>query len=102
MRFDVEAGVKEINKFLVDQGYTPRDADGADFQRGSDRTLRFKTGTVHGEVTITVWVNDRQQKQPIRILGDHQIIEAKTTLIMLIDEWASNGGDEEESEDDDA
>ena len=83
-RFDVEAGVREINAHLRARGFTERDADGADFQAGEDRGLRFKTGTVYGEVTVTVWFNDRQGKEPIRILGEHQMPLAKAQIDRLI------------------
>jgi hypothetical protein len=83
-RFDVETGVKEINEYLIEKGYVPRDADGADFQREDDRILRFKTGTVFGEVTVTIWVNDRQAKHPIRILGHHQMEDAKHRIDQII------------------
>jgi hypothetical protein len=83
-RFDTETGVKEINEYLMEKGFMPRDADGADFQRKDDRVLRFKTGTVYGEVTVTLWVNDRQVKTPIRILGPHQMADAKHTIDQMI------------------
>lgn len=57
---DVAKGVTLVNNNLNDLGFTPRDADGNDFQRGSDSALRFKTGTSMGEVTTLVLVENKQ------------------------------------------
>lgn len=84
---DVEEGVKKIRQALKDHGFTPRDADGSDFQFGSDPGLRFKVNCVYGEVTVTVWKYARQAKEPIRILSDAQVIEAKYQIDSLINEF---------------
>lgn len=89
MRFDVEEGVRQVRANLKDHGFTPRDADGSDFQFGTDPGLRFKVTCVYGEVTISVWKHARQIKQPIRILSEAQIVEAKYTMDALINEFFS-------------
>lgn len=58
-------GVAMVNRHLDTLGFAPRDADGNDYQRGADRTIRFKTGTSMGEVTTQV-VIDGTHRQPIR------------------------------------
>lgn len=81
---DVEAGVKKINQHIMDQGMVARDADGSDFAFPDDTSLRFKTGTSRGEVAITVWVNDRQRKEVIRVLSDAQLVEATYEIDAII------------------
>ena len=85
---------ERIVKNLADHGFVPRDADDADFQFGTDMSLRFKVGTVRGEVAITVWVNDRQRKDVIRVLTEAQVVEANHTIDGIINQHAfdqSNG-----------
>lgn len=62
---DVARGVEIIRNNLRDLGFTERDADGTDFQHGTDNHLRFKTGTSYGEVTTLV-ILDNQQVESIR------------------------------------
>ena len=80
---DVAATVKEVNDNLIGWGFTPRDADGNDFQRGDDTSLRFKTGTSRGEVAIQVYGRQTVIKV-IRILQAHQIDAALDEMHTLI------------------
>jgi hypothetical protein len=59
-KFDVERAVRMVWNNLGDLGFTPRDADGNDYQRGMDDALRFKVGTAYLEVTTLVMVDNRQ------------------------------------------
>lgn len=85
-RIDCEAAVKAIHANLKEHDFRPRDADISDFQFGTDPGLRFKVGTVYGEVTITVWSYGRQT-EVIRVLSDAQVNEAKYRLDALIHEF---------------
>lgn len=82
-RIDEAAGIRAIKECLYSQHYVERDADGSDFQFGSDTSLRFKVGMVYGEVTVTVW-QEGKQTQAIRILSDAQVVEAKHHLDAII------------------
>lgn len=75
-KIDVVAGVQAIRQHLRDHNFHVRDADPSDYQFGTDPGLRFKLGTVYGEVTITVW-RFAKQIAVIRALNEAQIIEAK-------------------------
>jgi hypothetical protein len=57
---EVAKAVALVNQNLLDLGFSPRDADGSDYQRGLDTVLRFKTGCSYGEVTALVMVDNRQ------------------------------------------
>lgn len=57
---NVQEQRSRIVKELSDHGWRPRDADPTDFQFGTDRSLRFKVGTAHKEVTVSRWAYDRQ------------------------------------------
>lgn len=85
-RIDVEAGVRSINQHIREHGFRANGADGNDFQYGTDPGLRFKTGTVYGEVTVTVW-NHQRQIEAIRILSEAQIVEAKHEIDGLIHQF---------------
>lgn len=84
---DIVAGVKHVNHVLAGLGFTPRDADENDFQRGSDRHLRFKTGTMYGEVTVQVFV-DNQRKKALRFLTDVQLHTAENQIRSVIRTYA--------------
>lgn len=81
--FDVTAGIKHVNAVLTELGFTPRDADGNDYQRGSDNHIRFKTGGVHGEVTAQVFV-DNKRMPALRFLNDHQIDTSEEVIKAVI------------------
>lgn len=76
-----------INKHIMEKDFRPRDADGSDFQYGTDPGLRFKTGTVRGEVTVSVWRYERRIQDPIRIFTDKQAVEAKHEIDRLAEEF---------------
>lgn len=57
---DVQAGRNKVVRALERAGYTMSGADPTDFQKGTDRSLRFKVGTQYGEVTVTTWNYSRQ------------------------------------------
>jgi hypothetical protein len=80
---------EKIVKNLTEHGFRPHGADPSDFQFGTDPGLRFKVGTVYGEVTVTIWKYARQVKKPIRILNDEQAIEANHQIDALIHEFFS-------------
>lgn len=46
---------KRVAAELAQLGFTPRDADGSDYQRGDDQSLRFKVGTSTGEVAVQIF-----------------------------------------------
>lgn len=83
---DVKAARDKIVANLADHGFLPRDADGADFQFHDDMTLRFKVGTVYGEVAVTVWKHDRQMKDVIRVFTEAQIVEANHRIDGIIND----------------
>jgi len=87
-RFE-ESTVKEINDYLATHGFEPRDADGNDFQYGVDTDLRFKTGTVYGEVAIQVVIHGKTQ-EVIRILSDAQVTEVKHQIDGIIHRHQQN------------
>lgn len=66
--------VKLVNTRLQQMGYRPADADGQDFRKGGANSIRFKTGTSHGEVTVTVWRGPRQI-DVLRIISDRSYDE---------------------------
>lgn len=84
---DVEAGAKSIVQHLKGHDFRNAGADPTDFQYGSDPGLRFKVGTVRGEVTVSVWRHSRQIKQPIRCMSDAQVIEAKHEIDALVHDF---------------
>lgn len=71
---DIVAARQKVVDNLEDHGYRPRDADPTDFQVGNDRTLRFKVGTQHSEITVTVWRED-QSVQTLRAVTEEQVVE---------------------------
>jgi hypothetical protein len=83
---DVELGARRIVNNLREHDFRNRDADPTDFQFGMDPGLRFKVGTVRGEVTITVW-KWAKQVEVIRVLSDAQVVEAKHRIDALIHEF---------------
>lgn len=90
---DVTPVVKEINDYLISHNFKPRDADKQDFAYGPMSTLRFKTGTVYGEVTIQVIQADKPAEM-IRILNEAQVVEAKYAIDRFIAEWRTPKPDE--------
>ncbi len=90
---DVEDTAKQMVRYLGDHHFVPRDADGNDLQYGDDKSLRFKVGTVYGEVAVQIVRNGHADpSETIRILNAAQITEAKHTLDQIIrkhrDGWA--------------
>lgn len=83
MTLDVEKVAKELVGYLGTADFKPRDSDGNDLQYGDDMTLRFKVGTVYGEVAVTVW-KDGRQVEALRILSEKQVPEAKHRLDRII------------------
>jgi hypothetical protein len=73
-KIDVATEVARINKHILDHGFHKPGAE-PDFQYGEDTRLRFKTGTVYGEVTVTVWQGQRQV-DVIRCTNEAQVTEA--------------------------
>lgn len=84
---DEAAAVAKINKYLEGHEFHPRDADGNDFQYGHDKSLRFKTGTVYGEVAVQV-VKDDRTVEVIRILRDERVVEAQEQIDRIIQQHA--------------
>lgn len=80
-----EAAATKIHEYLREFGFVPRDADGSDFQRGTDDTLRFKVGTVYGEVTISSW-GRKEQINAVRVLRDEQVVGARSWIRHQIDD----------------
>ena len=62
INIDVTEVVKEVRENLDSYGFKARDADGSDYQRGSDSSLRFKVGTKYGEVTVAVYRDERPEE----------------------------------------
>lgn len=60
-KFTAEAAINVLNTNIKDLGFMPRDADPTDFQRGSDRSLRLKTGCAYGEITTLPMIDNKQQ-----------------------------------------
>jgi hypothetical protein len=58
--YDVAHALTLVRNNLEDLGWSPRDADGNDYQRGSDDALRFKVGTAYHEVTVLVMHGNTQ------------------------------------------
>lgn len=85
-RIDIVAGAKALRQTLKEHNFTERDADGSDFQFGTDPSLRFKVGTVKGEVTLTVWKHARCV-ETIRVLTDEQVVEAKHRIDSLVHDF---------------
>jgi hypothetical protein len=83
---DVTKVVKEINDYLISHDFKPRDADASDFAYGPMSTLRFKTGTVYGEVSIQV-VRADKPVHVIRIINEAQIPEVKHEIDRFIANW---------------
>lgn len=77
-------GVAMINRHLDTLGFTPRDSDGSDYQRGEDNTLRFKTGAAMGEITTQV-VIDNQHQTPIRATSWGSTDKMMLTISGLVD-----------------
>jgi hypothetical protein len=76
---DAEQAVKQVWAELARLGFTPRDADGSDYQRGDDNSLRFKVGTSYGEVAIQVF----RGKNPggvLRIISEETLEYTLATL----------------------
>lgn len=84
--FDVAKAVRMVNTNLDDLGFTPRDADGNDFQRGSDDALRFKTGTAMGEITTLVMV-DNKQVEAIRATSWSGVDRMVLAIRKFVDEF---------------
>lgn len=61
---DVTEVVEDIRETLDSYGFKVRDADGTDYQKGTDSGLRFKVGTKYGEVTVAVY----QAGRPVKYL----------------------------------
>lgn len=80
---DEAAACKRVHEFLGERGFVPRDADGSDLQRGTDTGLRFKIGTVYGEVAVHVLEANRLT-HTIRILRDTKVDEALANLERII------------------
>lgn len=77
--------VKIVNEHIQSLGFTPRDADGNDFQRGDDSSLRFKTGTSHQEVTILPY-QFNVQGQAIRVMPTTSIEEVIGRLTAWVED----------------
>lgn len=78
MTINVEKVHRKIRVFLNQNGYAQRDADPSDL-RGPG-SLRFKTGTVYGEVTVVV-LDGSRTIDTIRILNEgNSFVEAVNRL----------------------
>ena len=75
MALDVVTTRRTVVNTLVVHGYRPGDADGADFRNPERPHVRFKVGTVYGEVTVTCWDQANRQFKAIRILNDDKSLE---------------------------
>lgn len=64
--------VAQVRKTLKELGFAPRDADPTDYQKGSDNTLRFKTGTSRGEVAVHILEAGRAN-EVLRIVQPHHL-----------------------------
>lgn len=82
---DVAAVVKDVNEHLSYNGFVARDADENDFANPAYPGLRFKTGTVYGEVGVQI-VRDGKcnPMETIRILNPGQIGRAKEEITKKI------------------
>lgn len=80
---DEAAVVQKINHYLTTHDFKPRDADGNDFQYGHDTSLRFKTGTVYGEVSVQVYI-DNKVAEVIRIIRNERVVEAQEQIDRII------------------
>lgn len=76
---DVEYVVAQINQHLESHHFIPRDADPTDHQYGIDTSLRFKTGTSRGEVTIQI-LQEGRKTEFVRILQPDHIVRAKEII----------------------
>lgn len=83
---DVQATVAEVRAYLQARDFRPRDADITDYQSGRDASLRFKTGTSRGEVTVTVWRYARQI-EVMRIISPTTMAEALTAIDQYVHEF---------------
>lgn len=92
-KINVEQAVKAINNHLKEHDFRCPGAD-SDFRFGTDPGLRFKTGTVYGEVTVTIWRYGKQI-DVIRILNDAQVVEAKHEIDAFIARWRAGWHDSE-------
>lgn len=84
-KIDVATQVARINNHILTHGFRKPGSE-PDFQYGDDTSLRFKTGTVYGEVTITVWKHQRQI-DVIRCTNDEQVVEALHEIDRLINDF---------------
>lgn len=80
---DEADAVAKINEHLRGHEFHPRDADGNDFQYGEDSGLRFKTGTVYGEVSVQV-VKQGHTAEVIRVLRSERVDDAKHQIDNII------------------
>lgn len=88
---DVQAMRTDVVNFLTANGYMPRDADGTDFEHHQatfPARLRFKVGTVRGEVTVVPVVDGRAGKVPIRILSAAGFEASKVAMKQMMDAFA--------------
>lgn len=80
---DVAKIRKQIVDHLAERGFAPRDADGSDFARKDDTSVRFKVGTSYQEVTITYW-HGKSQFGVTRIINEDRVEEALRQIDLVI------------------
>lgn len=82
---DASEMVKKVWVELALLGFTPRDADGSDYQRGDDNSLRFKVGTSYGEVAVQVF-RGKDPAGVLRIISDTSLDDSLEVMRQMADD----------------
>lgn len=89
---NIETAVTAVHDYLRGHNFKQRDADPADFQYGDDTSLRFKVGSVYGEVSVQIVRSGHANpNETIRILNEGQIAEAKHAIDRVIAKHTGSG-----------